>query len=52
MCSNKECTLKEHCYRFNAIPNPYRQSYDTFKQNSRGKCKSFIKIEKDEPKEI
>lgn len=27
MCSNKDCELKEGCFRFTAIPNKYRQSY-------------------------
>ena len=31
MCLNKECSLKDNCYRFNAKPNPYRQSYGSFK---------------------
>lgn len=30
MCTNIECPLKNDCYRFNAIPNGFRQSYDQF----------------------
>lgn len=31
MCMNKECPLRESCYRFKATPNKYRQSYAIFK---------------------
>tara|TARA_R110000868_G_scaffold136519_4_gene349518 strand:- start:3765 stop:3956 length:192 start_codon:yes stop_codon:yes gene_type:complete len=27
MCEGKDCPLKEKCYLYKAIPNPYRQSY-------------------------
>lgn len=27
MCSNTTCPLKKNCYRSQAIPNKYRQSY-------------------------
>ena len=38
MCKNKDCTIKETCYRYNANPNPYWQSYTTFSQNIDGYC--------------
>jgi hypothetical protein len=27
MCAGEGCLKKESCYRFNATPNPFRQSY-------------------------
>lgn len=27
MCSGQDCLIKAKCYRFRALPNPYRQSY-------------------------
>ena len=30
MCNNALCPSKEYCYRYTAIPNPYRQSYMKF----------------------
>lgn len=34
MCTNKKCTLKNTCYRFNAIPNINWQSYSLFHENN------------------
>lgn len=31
MCENKDCPLRNDCYRFIAEPNPYRQAYARFK---------------------
>jgi len=45
MCSNDTCPLREQCYRFTAEPNPYRQSYGTFKpeiDEDKVECKYFI----------
>ncbi len=30
MCANKICTLRMDCFRYRAVPNPWRQSYSTF----------------------
>jgi hypothetical protein len=30
MCANKECALRMECYRYRAVPNPYRQSWSNF----------------------
>lgn len=30
MCANKDCTLRMGCYRYRALPDPYRQSYGGF----------------------
>lgn len=27
MCDGTGCPMRESCYRYNAEPNPYRQSY-------------------------
>ena len=29
-CSNEDCELREKCYRFTCIPNPFKQSYIRF----------------------
>ena len=31
MCANHTCPLRKDCYRYTAIPNPYRQIYEDFK---------------------
>ena len=39
MCNNKLCKSKKKCYRFTAKPNPFRQSYGSFKpEKGRDKC--------------
>jgi hypothetical protein len=44
-CANKDCKLKELCYRFTAPDNEFYQSYSDFKPNKTGtKCKYFMKI--------
>lgn len=30
MCANKDCPIKETCYRFKAIPSEFRQSWNNF----------------------
>ena len=42
MCTDKECTLKETCYRFKATPG-YWQSYADFKQVN-GKCDYYWQL--------
>lgn len=27
MCRDQKCPSRVHCYRYRAVPNPYRQSY-------------------------
>ena len=34
MCLNKECPLKDNCYRYVAKPSEFRQSYSEFKYNN------------------
>lgn len=39
MCANKNCYVKEKCYRYTAVPNPYYQSFATFDyDDSQGSC--------------
>jgi len=43
MCIAQTCPSKDKCYRFRAIPNPYRQSYTLFKPDEgKMKCDNFI----------
>lgn len=30
MCADVKCTLRMNCFRYRAVPNPFRQSYSTF----------------------
>lgn len=43
MCANKECELKETCYRYRAIPSRYLQSYADF-QYEKDNCLIPIKL--------
>jgi hypothetical protein len=47
MCIEKECKLKDDCYRFKAKPSEYGQSYflATLKENKKG-CDMFWSINK------
>lgn len=39
MCTNNVCDYKEHCYKYQAKPNPYWQSYAYFdRMMDAGKC--------------
>lgn len=44
MCESKDCTIKEECYRYKAIPNEFRQDYAEFKQDKDGSCEYFMEI--------
>lgn len=45
MCDNNKCPLKETCYRFKAIPNPYWQAYANFEPGKNGKCNHHLSID-------
>jgi hypothetical protein len=51
MCINSECPLSSKCWRFVAIPNPFRQSYTDFKPytNEDGElaCDHFMEVHED-----
>jgi hypothetical protein len=43
MCEGTNCPLRHNCYRVNAIPNEFRQSYFTelpYDKN-KGKCNEY-----------
>lgn len=40
-CNNRNCPLKEKCYRFTAPANPYRQSYADFTYDEKEGCEYF-----------
>jgi hypothetical protein len=44
MCSNENCPSKKKCYRFCAVPTPFRQSYAFYEPDESGRCDSFIEL--------
>lgn len=42
MCEDKECSKAKECYRFNAVPNKWRQSYFIKTPRQGDKCKEFV----------
>tara|TARA_R110002020_G_scaffold15980_3_gene56754 strand:- start:1371 stop:1559 length:189 start_codon:yes stop_codon:yes gene_type:complete len=50
MCEGKHCKLKQHCYRYRAIPNKYRQSFIVLDKESQQDCEYFYDI-RDKPKD-
>jgi hypothetical protein len=48
MCVNDSCILNCDCYRYQATPSQFRQSYGTF-QPINDKCDAYLKIR--QPKE-
>lgn len=44
MCDNKECPRRDSCYRFTAVPNPYRQSY-WYPTPDHADCKGYWLLE-------
>jgi hypothetical protein len=44
MCENVECPLRRTCYRFMAVPNPFRQSYAEFAPKADGDCDYYVPI--------
>jgi len=42
MCQNRQCPMRELCYRFTANANELYQSYALFKPNSAGVCENFV----------
>jgi len=47
MCSNKECPLREECYRAMAAESKYRQAYSYFKYmivDGKPECEFFWPI--------
>ena len=46
MCTDRACPKAQECYRFKAVANVYRQSYQKFVREPL--CSSFIPL-RDEP---
>lgn len=44
-CANKQCSIREKCYRFTAPANPYWQAYTDFKPNENETCEYYIEKE-------
>ena len=44
MCLNKQCLQFQYCYRAQAIPSEYHQSYALFKPDENGKCDHYWAI--------
>lgn len=49
MCRSKTCPLRYTCYRAQAEPNPYRQSYADFDPKN---CDAYWKMEPVNGKDI
>ena len=45
MCANKDCPLRESCYRFKAEPGMY-QTYSSFEYKD-GECEDYWELETD-----
>jgi hypothetical protein len=43
MCANKECPLRETCYRVQAPINEYRQSWSLYDPDENGVCDHYVK---------
>lgn len=41
MCQDKDCPMKDHCYRYTAIANEYYQSYFTESPRKDLQCDEF-----------
>ena len=41
MCKNKECTLKESCFRFKCSSTEYQAYFTDIKQDEKGNCEYY-----------
>lgn len=41
MCNNVVCTKRSTCYRFQADPKPFWQSWSNFEQREDGECSHY-----------
>ena len=46
MCVNKDCLVRELCYRYRAIPSDY-QSISIFEPDDNGLCRYFWQVTKE-----
>lgn len=44
-CTNEECPLRHKCYRAQAKPHEYRQSYAMFEIDENDKCEHYWPME-------
>ena len=49
MCTKEDCPSFNQCYRAQATPNIYMQSYMAFDNKGKDKCIDFISIEQRQP---
>jgi hypothetical protein len=47
MCENKECSLADSCWRFNASPDRLSQVYENFQQDDDGVCEHYMEVFED-----
>jgi hypothetical protein len=45
MCDDKECPMKEQCYRYTAKPNEFRQAYFVNSPKKMDGCDYFTPVE-------
>ena len=50
MCRDSKCPQRNNCYRYLAIPNPYRQSYFVESPKKMDGCPYFMKATEEEKK--
>ena len=48
MCDSDTCPKSAQCYRYMAVPSPYRQSYADFYRGPELKCDYFSAIRPDD----
>lgn len=48
MCQNKECPLKNICYRFLAIPDKRGQDYFDSSPSGGEDCEHYLKLQEDD----
>ncbi len=41
MCFGEGCPIREACYRFNAMPDPWQSYMNTLYKSEKGMCSSF-----------
>jgi hypothetical protein len=44
MCRNEECPKNKECFRYMALPNPYRQAFAAFTVDEKGECHYYMSI--------
>jgi len=47
MCQDHDCPSSKMCYRHQAWPNGYAQSYGEFDRKGKDKCEQFWRLKND-----